>query len=94
MTADPGCQHLGGEDGEFQNKLSVKTCVSELWVQLRDPASVHKVESNQGRLLVSASGCLCVYPHTLNTHTHVYIHYIHIHMQEVREENICHILHI
>lgn len=67
VTAHLWCQKLEGGDGESQNKVSSETCVSELWVQLRDPASVIK----QARLLVSASGLsTCAHTH-VNTYTHV-----------------------
>lgn len=57
---------LGRQGRAFQSKLpSQNSQISELWVQLRDPTSVNRTESNRERLHKSNSGLY------IHMHTHV-----------------------
>lgn len=67
-----------------QSKLETRLVfVGKLWVRVRDPALVNKIESNQGRLLLASSlykhmhQCVTVLTHTCPTHIQTHQHAYH-----------------
>jgi hypothetical protein len=85
-------QCSGGRDqGSLGEPASKTSQVSEFWNQVRDPASVNKVDNDRGRHLTSSSVSTHMYMHgrtNLNTyvcpstcehthtHTHTHTHFV------------------
>lgn len=64
------------------------SCISELWVHVRDPASIYVMESDWGRYpmltLASTLTCILMYVHT-STYINIRanMHIFHIHMTKM-----------
>lgn len=53
--------------GSWEQAANKTSCVSALWVQLRDPGMVNKAESNREGSIISSAPSTCAH---MLTHTH------------------------